>query len=68
MGKNTTAGVKGSPSLTITAKSSNDANSAPLKLSPSAASARIIPQNFSRGLDKVAITMAPGTNIPLGAL
>src|SRR5450755_796816 len=62
MGKNTTAGVKGSPSRTITARSSKEASSAPLRLRPSAARARIIPQNFSRGLHKVAITSAPGTN------
>src|SRR3954465_3687991 len=62
MGKKTTAGVNGSPSLTITVRSSKEANSAPLKLSPSAARARIIPQNFSRGLDNVAMTIAPATN------
>src|SRR5581483_8069818 len=60
MGKNTTAGVKGSPSRTITVKSSKEASSAPLKLKPSEASARIIPQNFSRGFDRVTITIAPG--------
>src|ERR1700739_4313372 len=62
MGENMTAGGKGSPSRTITVRSSNEANSAPLKLSPSAARARIIPQNFSRGLHNVAITTAPGEN------
>ena len=35
MGKKTTAGVKGSPSRTITARSSNKASSAPLRLRPS---------------------------------
>src|SRR5246127_4937113 len=62
MGKKTTAGVNGSPSRTITARSSKEASSAPLRLSPSGASARIIPQNFSRGLHRVAITRAPGRN------
>src|SRR5579859_4722 len=64
MGKKTTAGVNGSPSRTMTVRSSNDASSAPLKLSPSGARARIIPQNFSRGLESVAITTAPDTNGP----
>src|ERR1700727_2568955 len=64
MGKKTTAGVNGSPSLTITVRSSNDASAAPLKLRPSGASARIIPQNFSRGLLRVAITRAPGKKGP----
>src|SRR5580765_3910191 len=62
IGKKTTAGVNGSPSRTITARSSNDASSAPLRLSPSGASTRIIPQNFSLGLHKVAMTSAPGAN------
>src|SRR5271165_1737839 len=62
MGKKTTAGVNGSPSFTITVRSSNEASSAPLRLRPSAARARIIPQNFSRGLHKVTITSAPGKN------
>src|SRR5438309_1025013 len=62
MGKKTTAGVNGSPSRTITARSSKEASSAPLRLRPSGARARIIPQNFSRGLLRVAITSAPGTN------
>src|SRR3954464_2528048 len=61
IGKKTTAGVNGSPSLPMTVRSSNDASSAPLKLSPSVASARIMPQNFSLGFDKVAMTIAPGT-------
>src|SRR5579864_2447817 len=62
IGKKTTAGVNGSPSLTITARSSKEASSAPLRLKPSGRSARIMPQNFSRGLHRVAITNAPGTN------
>ena len=62
IGKNTTAGVKGSPSFTITVRSSKEASSAPLRLRPSGARARIIPQNFSRGLHKVTITTAPGKN------
>src|SRR5215472_11313254 len=67
MGKKTTAGVKGSPSRTMTVRSSKDASSAPLRLRPSAAKARIIPQNFSRGLHNVAITSAPGANGTLRA-
>src|SRR5947209_6892653 len=66
MGKKTTAGVNGSPSRTITVRSSNEASSAPVKLRPSGASARIIPQNFSLGLERVAITKAPGPNIWVG--
>src|SRR4051812_13349500 len=62
MGKNTIAGVKGSPSRTMTVRSSKEASSAPLRLSPSGASARIIPQNFSRGLLKVTMTSAPEMN------
>src|SRR5580700_6185934 len=62
IGKKTTAGVKGSPSLTIKVRSSKEANSAPLRLRPSGARARIIPQNFSRGLLRVAITSAPVVN------
>src|ERR1700689_4314288 len=62
MGKNTTAGVKGSPSRTMTVRSSNDASSAPLRLRPLGERARIIPQNFSRGLHRVAMTRAPGWN------
>src|SRR5208283_362907 len=62
MGKKTTAGVKGSPSFTITVRSSKEASSAPLRLRPSGARARIIPQNFSRGLHKVTMTSAPGRN------
>src|SRR6516164_10993565 len=62
MGKNTTAGVKGSPSRTMTVRSSKDASSAPLRLRPSGAKARIIPQNFSRGLHNVAMTSAPAAN------
>src|SRR5436305_1126197 len=60
MGKNTTAGVKGSPSRTMIARSSKEASSAPLMLSPSPARASIMPQNFSRGLHNVTMTMAPG--------
>lgn len=62
IGKKTTAEVKGSPSRTITVRSSNEASSTPLMLSPAGARARIIPQNFSRGLESVAITSAPGEN------
>src|SRR5258708_22521394 len=60
MGKKTTAGVKGSPLFTIKIRSSNEASSAPLRLRPSEARARIIPQNFSRGLHRVTKTSAPG--------
>src|SRR5271165_2752827 len=64
MGKKTTAGVNGSPSFTITARSSNEASSAPLKLRPSGASPCTIPQNFSRGVLRVTITIAPGVKGP----
>src|ERR1700722_17222416 len=60
IGKNTTAGVNDSPSFTITTKSSKDASSIPLMLSPSGASARIMPQNLSRGFPSVVTTIAPG--------
>src|SRR5579871_324468 len=59
MGKNTTAGVKGSPSFTITVRSSKEASSTPLRLNPSVARVRIMPQNFSRGLHSVTITTDP---------
>jgi len=62
MGKKTTAGVNGSPSLAIAAISSNEASSTPLSRRPSGASARIIPQNFSRGLPRLTITSVPGIN------
>ena len=68
MGKKTTAGVKGSPSRTITVRSSKEASSTPLKLRPSGDSARIIPQNFSRGFESVAITRAPAANGPRGSV
>src|ERR1700692_4690923 len=60
IGKKTTAGVNDSPSFTITTKSSKDASSIPLMLSPSGASARIMPQNLSRGFPSVVTTIAPG--------
>src|SRR5262249_55385490 len=60
MGKKTTPSEKGSPSFTRTTRSSNEANSMPRRLSPSALSAKIAPQNFSRGLARVATTIVPG--------
>ena len=69
MGKNTTPSENGSPSFTIATRSSKDANSMPRKLSPSALSERIAPQNFSRGLASVVTTMVPGWNgLPDSAL
>src|SRR5208282_387051 len=60
MGKKTTPEVKGSPLLICEARSSKEATSTLRRLRPSAERWRIAPQNFSRGLAKVAITSAPG--------
>src|SRR5579871_523257 len=62
MGKKTTAGLKGSPSFTMSTKSSKEASSMPLMLTPSAARLRIFPQNLSRGLPNVTTTIAPCAN------
>ena len=66
---NTTAGVNGSPSLTITDRSSNEANSAsPLKLRPSLASARMIPRTSRADWTTSRATSAPGTHTSLGGV
>jgi hypothetical protein len=68
MGKKTTAGLNDSPSFTISTRSSKDANSTPLRLSPSGDSERIMPQNLSRGLPSVTTTRHPGKKGSRGAL
>lgn len=68
MGKKTTAGLNDSPSFTMSTRSSKDANSTPLRLSPSGDSERIMPQNLSRGLPSVTTTRHPGKKGSRGAL
>ena len=68
MGKKTIAGLNDSPSFTITTRSSKEANSMPLRLSPSGDSERIMPQNLSRGLPSVTTTRHPGKKGSRGAL
>src|SRR5213593_2134057 len=61
VGKNTMLGEKASPSFTMETKSSKEASSIPHRLSPSGFNARTAPQNFSRGLPRVATTIVPGS-------
>ena len=68
MGKKTIAGLNDSPFFTITTRSSKEANSMPLRLSPSGDSERIMPQNLSRGLPSVTTTRHPGKKGSRGAL
>ena len=67
MGKKTIAGLNDSPSFTMSTRSSKDANSTPLRLSPSGDSERIMPQNLSRGLPSVTTTRHPGKKGSRGA-
>src|ERR1700733_13540869 len=60
MGKKTIAGVQGSPSFTMAARSSKDARSTPHKLKPVGAEARTIPRNFAFGLPRLTTASVPG--------